>query len=234
MKANFDTWLSNVLIHEGGYVDHPDDPGGPTNKGITIGTLKRLGIDVDGDGDSDIADLKKLRREDVARVYRLFYWDAVRADLLPSGVDTAVADFAVNSGPSRAAKHLQSALGVAADGDIGPKTIEAASRANSVDVIRRVTESRMEFLRGLRTFKTFGKGWTRRVMEVQSVATMLAARGPALIAARPVTPKPVDASPAPKPDIKPDGLAGRLIKAHPGWLAAIIAAIAAAFKRNSP
>ena len=102
MRSNFPAALEAILKHEGGFVDHPRDPGGATNKGITIGTLKRLGIDVDGDGDSDLADLKSLRHEHVARVYKLFYWDAVKADLLPSGLDYTVADFAVTSGPSRA------------------------------------------------------------------------------------------------------------------------------------
>lgn len=170
MKANFDEWLKEVLKHEGGYVNHPKDPGGATNKGITIGTLKRLGIDVDGDGDSDLADLKALRHSDVARVYRLFYWDAVQGDLLPSGVDVTVADFAVNSGVSRASQHLQRALGVQADGSIGPKTINAASRADAAQIVNRVCDSRLKFLKGLKTWATFGKGWGRRVAEVRALS----------------------------------------------------------------
>lgn len=174
MKENFEAWLEAVLKHEGGFVDHPKDPGGATNKGITIGTLKRLGIDVDGDGDSDLADLKSLRRSDVARVYRLFYWDAVKGDQLPSGVDTVVADFAVNSGPSRAAKHLQQALLLAEDGDIGPKTLQTLAGYNALRVIDAVSASRMKFLRGLKTWATFGKGWKRRVEEVQAMGISLA------------------------------------------------------------
>ena len=170
MKANFDAWLTAVLKHEGGYVNHPKDPGGATNKGITIGTLKRLGIDVDGDGDSDLADLKALRHSDVARVYRLFYWNAVQGDLLPSGIDFAVGDFAVNSGVSRASQHLQRALGVQADGSIGPKTVEAATRADARQIINRVCDSRLKFMKGLKIWGTFGKGWQRRVDEVRAAA----------------------------------------------------------------
>ena len=209
MKANFDAWLEAVLKHEGGFVDHPKDPGGATNKGITIGTLKRLGIDVDGDGDSDLADLKALRRSDVARVYRLFYWDAVKGDMLSSGVDTVVADFAVNSGPSRAAKHLQRALLLAEDGDIGPKTLATLAGYNALRVIDAVSASRMKFLRGQKTWGTFGEGWTRRVQEVQAMGLSLAMQR--YVAAVPLSPKPVDDSPAPD--------------AGSNWLARLIRAI---------
>lgn len=187
MKHNFDIWLSEVLKHEGGFVDHPKDPGGATNKGITIGTLKRLGIDVDGDGDSDLADLKKLRHSDVARVYRLFYWDAVRGDLLPSGLDFCVADFAVNSGVSRAVQHLQRALGVTADGDIGPKTMAALERADVAELINRVCDSRLKFMKGLKIWSTFGKGWTRRVAEVRAISLQHAAK-PSNAAVTPAAP----------------------------------------------
>lgn len=180
MRGNFDLWLFEVLKHEGGFVDHPKDPGGATNKGITIGTLKRLGIDVDGDGDSDIADLKALRHSDVARVYRLFYWDAVRGDLLPSGVDFAVADFAVNSGVARASQHLQRALGVKDDGSIGPKTVDAATRADAAQIINRVCDSRLAFMKQAKDKRTgeklwphFKNGWSRRVAEVRAASLAL-------------------------------------------------------------
>ena len=200
MKENFDSWLVDVLKHEGEFVDHPNDPGGATNKGVTIGTLRRLGIDVDGDGDSDIVDLRALRVEHVARVYRLFYWDAVRGDLLPSGIDGMVADFAVNSGPSRAAEHLQRAVGAVVDGDIGPKTLELVRKADPVAVIEAVTKSRMRFLQRLAIWPTFARGWTSRVESVRKRALYLAANPPKvalppIAAAAPVAP----ATPAPAP-----------------------------------
>lgn len=169
MLTNYAKALPLILKHEGGFVNHPNDPGGATNKGVTIGTLKRLGIDVDGDGDSDIVDLRSLRQSDVERVYKLFYWDAVKADHLPSGVDYAVADFAVNSGPSRGAKHLQKVVGVAQDGDIGPKTLAAVAKRDPQDVVSALCDSRLRFLRGLKTWGTFGKGWGRRVAEVRAI-----------------------------------------------------------------
>lgn len=195
MKSNFDLWLSEVLKHEGGFVDHPKDPGGATNKGITIGTLKRLKIDVDGDGDSDLADLKKLRHSDVARVYRLFYWDAVRGDLLPSGLDFCVADFAVNSGVSRAVQHLQRALGVTADGDLGPRTMAALEGADVARLINKVCDSRLAFMKQARHRVTkellwpqFKNGWSRRVAEVRALSLAHVNK----------TPKPEHVAPSPQ------------------------------------
>lgn len=181
MKDNYAKALPLFLKHEGGFVNHPKDPGGATNKGVTIGTLKRLGIDVDGDGDSDITDLRNLRNEDVARVYKLFYWDAVKGDLLPSGLDYAVADFGINSGPARAAKHLQKVVGVAQDGDIGPKTLAAIAGRDPQDIINALCDSRLRFLKALKTWGTFGKGWGRRVAEVRAVGLAWAENGPLVL-----------------------------------------------------
>lgn len=178
MKSNYARALPLYLKHEGGFVNHPKDPGGATNKGVTIGTLKRLGIDVDGDGDSDIVDLRNLRHQDVERVYKLFYWDAVKGDQLPSGVDYAVGDFGINSGPARAAKHLQKVVGVPQDGDIGPKTLAAVAKMDPQDVVNALCDSRLRFMRGLKTWGTFGKGWSRRVAEVRAVALAWAENGP--------------------------------------------------------
>src|SRR5690606_33792979 len=120
MDRNFKRALSLVLKHEGGWADHPSDPGGATMKGVTIGTFRRY---VKPNATKD--DLRRITDEQVATVYRKHYWNAVRADDLPAGADYAVFDFAVNSGPSRAAKYLQAVLGVAQDGKIGPQTLAA-------------------------------------------------------------------------------------------------------------
>jgi len=177
--------IPRMLVHEGGFVNHPKDPGGATNRGVTLATLKRLGIDVDGDGDSDIVDLRNLRETDAVRVYKLFYWDKVSADDLPPGVDFAVADFAVNSGPVRAAQHLQRALGVEADGHVGPKTLAAAWKADRAILINKICDSRLAFMRdaknrktGEKLWPTFGKGWAARVAQVRadSLADTLAAK----------------------------------------------------------
>ena len=163
-------YIPRILKHEGGFVNHPRDPGGATNRGVTIGTLKRLGIDVDGDGDSDLTDLRNLRESDAVRVFKLFYADKVQADLLPPGLDYAMTDFAVNSGPSRAVKHLQRILGVEQDGDLGPKTLARVAECSPAALITSLSESRMRFLRGLDTWGDFGRGWTARVDDVRREA----------------------------------------------------------------
>ncbi len=166
MKSNANEAIRRILKHEGGFVDHPRDPGGATNKGVTIGTLRSLGMDLDGDGDVDVSDLKKLTTDDAVKVYKRFYWDAVQADLLPNGVDYTVTDFAVNSGPRRAVQYLQRVVGVTADGHMGPKTLAAVGLRSPKDVIRQVNARRLAFMKRLKTWPTFGKGWQRRVDEV--------------------------------------------------------------------
>lgn len=183
----YQEYMPRILRHEGGFVDHPADPGGATNRGVTIGTLRKLGIDKDGDGDSDIVDLKLLTADDAAAVFKRFYADPVQADLLPRGLDYAMTDFAVNSGPTRAARHLQRIVGVADDGHIGPKTLAAAATRDPADLIEALHQSRLRFLRGLKTWATFGKGWQRRVDDVRREALEDARRPP---------PTPADFSPA--------------------------------------
>lgn len=225
MKSNYARALPLYLKHEGGFVNHPKDPGGATNKGVTIGTLKRLGIDVDGDGDSDIVDLRNLRHQDVERVYKLFYWDAVKGDQLPSGVDYAVGDFGINSGPARAAKHLQKVVGVPQDGDIGPKTLAAVAKMDPQDVVNALCDSRLRFMRGLNTWGTFGKGWSRRVAEVRAVALAWAENGaPSPTVTLEPAPNPpaqrVEPVPAPAPAPKVNGPVALVVVAVLGAVAA--------------
>lgn len=164
-----------ILKHEGGYINHPSDPGGATNKGITIATFRRY---IKPSGTVD--DLKSLTAAQATIVYKRQYWDAVNADLLPAGVDYSVADFAVNSGPSRAAKYLQKVVGVSQDGQIGPATIAAVRAIDPKDIIRQINANRLAFMkriRGGKLWATFGRGWQRRVDEVviQSLADANAA-----------------------------------------------------------
>ncbi len=170
MKVNFEQSLARVLKHEGGFVNHPRDPGGATNKGITIATYRRF---VKRGG--TVRDLKNITDAQVAKVYKKQYWDKVQADHLPSGVDYAVFDFAVNSGPGRAAKFLQRVVGARADGVIGDQTLAAVRSKNPAAIVGEVCDTRLAWLQGLRTFTTFGKGWTRRVNDVKRVATAMAA-----------------------------------------------------------
>lgn len=185
MDRNFARSLSLVLQHEGGWSDHPKDPGGATMKGITIATFRRY---VEPKATKD--DLRHITDAQIASIYRKQYWDAVEADDLPDGIDYAVFDYAVNSGPGRAAKHLQSIVGAKQDGKIGPDTLAKTKAMLRASVINGLCDKRMAFLRGLPTWATFGKGWTSRVSSVRSVALAM------VPATATITPSP---QPSPKP-----------------------------------
>jgi lysozyme family protein len=169
MHVNFDAALARLLAHEGGYTNHPDDPGGPTNFGITIHDYRKY-LRADGAA----GDVRMMRLDDAKAIYKAKYWDALRCDELPAGVDYAVFDYGVNSGIGRSAKVLQRVLGVPEDGIIGPVTIARAQRGNAQGVVAAVCEERLEFLRSLRTWPVFGKGWGRRVTEVKEAALEMA------------------------------------------------------------
>lgn len=167
MKTNFAEALRRVLIHEGGYANHPRDPGGPTNKGVTQRVYDAYRKN-SGKGPRSV---RQIEAHEVAHIYLTLYADKIRFDDLPRGVDYAVFDAAVNSGPAQAAKWLQRELGVVVDGVIGPATVHAVNaEPDKAELIRRFSARRMAFLRGLRTFDAFGAGWTRRVSSVQRAA----------------------------------------------------------------
>ena len=117
--ANFEKALETILHHEGGFVNHPRDPGGMTNLGVT----KRV-----WEGwtqvEADEREMRSLTPEKVGPLYKANYWDRVKGDDLPAGLDLAVFDWAVNSGTGRAAKKLQAMIGTTADGGIGPNTLK--------------------------------------------------------------------------------------------------------------
>jgi len=160
MKENFGHCLDMLLRHEGGFVDHPRDPGGMTNLGVTLATYEEF---VSRDVTED--EMRNLTPEDVAPVYKQKYWDKIWGDELPSGIDWSVFDWAVNSGPGRSVKALQRIVGSSPDGAIGPKTLEKVYEADVHDVIKKMHSARQEFYESLRTFDTFGIGWTRRNKE---------------------------------------------------------------------
>lgn len=165
MKDNFDQCLALVLKHEGGWVNHPRDPGGETNMGVTKRTWEEwIGKRVEP------GSLKSLTVADVAPLYKEKYWDRVRGDELPDGVDYAVFDFAVNSGVGRATRVLQQAIGVTPDGIIGPKTLAAVNAMPPRDLVDEICDKRLAFLQGLPIWPTFGRGWSRRVAEVRRTA----------------------------------------------------------------
>jgi len=166
MEANFFKSLEIVLKHEGGFVDHPEDPGGATNKGITHKTYS----DFLGRPLEDVSELKNIPDEHVQQIYKEGYWNRVKADQLSSGVDFCIFDWAVNSGPGRAAKALQKAVMVTQDGAIGPMTLAAVEEELPEEIIEKITKEREEFYRSLKTFDTFGKGWLRRNEETRDFA----------------------------------------------------------------
>lgn len=169
MNDNFEESLAHVLKHEGGYVDHPKDPGGATNLGCTKKVWEEwVGHEVTKD------DIKALTIADVSPLYKARYWDKCRGDDLPRGVDFAVFDLAINSGVGRASKLLQRAVGVAADGAIGPATLAAVADANPRELATKICELRLAFLQVLPTWETFGKGWGRRVKETEKTAFNMA------------------------------------------------------------
>ena len=179
MKDNFAACLPEILRHEGGWADHPKDPGGATMKGVTLATYRKY------KPGATKAQLRAISDADLAMIYRGGYWNKVKGDDLPAGLDLVAFDAAVNSGPGRGARWLQEALGVNPDGVIGPKTIAAANAAHKDAVIDRACDLRLGFLRQLGTWKTFGKGWTRRVEGVRDTASKMAAEH---VAVTPVAP----------------------------------------------
>ena len=169
MNINFDACLAHLLKHEGGFVNHPSDPGGATNLGVTQAVWE-------GWIDRSVSEknMKALTPAKVAPLYREMYWDRIKADKLPSGVDYCVFDAAVNSGVSRAAKWLQTTVGAVADGAIGEQTLKQVLLTNPQMVIDKYSAIRLEFLKGRSTWPTFGKGWGRRVEEVKATANSFA------------------------------------------------------------
>ncbi|MDE4593553.1 glycoside hydrolase family 108 protein [Sinorhizobium meliloti] len=168
--SSFKAALARVLVHEGGYVNHPRDPGGATNQGIIQRTYdayrrsKKL----------QPRSVQKLTAPERDAIYRRQYWDAIKGDKLPAGVDYVVFDGAVNCGPNQSIKWLQRALGSAyrgqIDGVIGLATFAALGAVEDHDaLIDRICDRRMIYLRALDTWPDFAGGWTRRVQNVRAI-----------------------------------------------------------------
>jgi lysozyme family protein len=154
MKENYNKCLETILHHEGGYVNHPEDPGGETNLGVTKRVYEEHG---------GTKDMKDLTVEDVAPIYKKGYWDRMKCDEIPNGLDLCLFDF-----------------GTTVDGGIGPQTLNALQQKiggdddyGISDIIKEYQSARQEYYEGLSTFATFGKGWTRRVEETTELAIKL-------------------------------------------------------------
>jgi len=168
MINNWESSLEKILHHEGGYVNHPKDPGGETNLGVTKRVYEEWG------GEKD---MKDLLVEDVNPIYKKNYWDKCKCDDLPNGLDLCVFDFGVNAGPGRAAKFLQRMIGTTVDGGIGPNTLKAVEtyveETGLETAIENYQSARQSYYEELSTFDTFGRGWTRRVEETTASAKEL-------------------------------------------------------------
>lgn len=219
MNTNFARALPLFLAHEGGFVNHPNDPGGATNKGVTIANFRKY---VKPGG--TVSDLKKITNAQVATVFKRHYWDRVRADELPSGVDYTVGDFAINSGPSRAIKELQKVVGVVVDGAMGPLTMAAVNNADPIFIIRNLNANRLAFMKRIRNgslWKTFGKGWQRRVDEVERKSLQWAGEQKTEQVKRTIPPV-IDAPAIPQ---MPEGLDKPMLKSKTNWLTKLLSGI---------
>jgi lysozyme family protein len=168
VRDNFEHCLKMLLHHEGGFVNHPKDPGGMTNLGVT----KKV-YDAWIGRESTEAEMRALTPADVGPIYKKNYWDKVRGDDLPAGVDWAAFDWAVNSGAGRPAKAIQRIVGATQDGAIGPKTLQAVMDVEPEKIVEGVYDIRQKFYESLKTFDTFGRGWTRRNQETLDQAKKL-------------------------------------------------------------
>lgn len=151
---NFEKAFEKLLGHEGGFVDHPRDPGGATRYGITQRVARAHGYQ---------GEMRELPVSEARRIARIAYWDAVRADEVPDAVRYDLFDAAYHSGPEQATKWLQRAAGADDDGKLGPKTLLAVRMADPQLLAKRFNGHRLRFLSDLKTWDAFGKGWARRL-----------------------------------------------------------------------
>ncbi|HEX5865088.1 MAG TPA: glycosyl hydrolase 108 family protein [Casimicrobiaceae bacterium] len=177
--SNFQRCLDIVFLYEGGFFEHREDRGEATQFGVTVGLLKEWRQDERLTSE----DLRKLTRDEACEIYRTRYWNVLRCDDLPLGVDLVVFDFGVNAGAGRSAKMLQRVVGAEADGSIGPATVAATKAMSPRDVVTAMSQQRLEHYRNQPAWPTSGKDWTNRTNAVEKAALeMIAAATPAAVA----------------------------------------------------
>lgn len=154
---NFATAFEKLLKHEGGFSDHPADPGGKTRYGVTEAVAREVGYR---------GNMSELPLDLAQRIYKAKYWDAVQAENLPADLRYIVFDAAVNSGITQAAKWLQRACGAADDGIIGPQTIRAANSLSTDGIKRKMLAQRLRFMATLANWPAFSRGWANRIADL--------------------------------------------------------------------
>jgi hypothetical protein len=167
-SSRFDACMPFIFKAEGGYSDNPADPGGPTNFGITLGTLRAY----EGAPNLTAEDVKTLTQAVAREIYRTVYWNRMQCGALPAGLDLEVFDFGVNSGPAESVKTLQRLVGVTQDGSVGPITLAAVREFNVGDLIGRFAQARLAFYQSL-NMPEFEQGWATRVAQIQTAATKM-------------------------------------------------------------
>jgi len=187
-ESSYDEALRRLLVHEGGYSNHPSDPGGPTNFGITIIDYRKY---IKGDGTA--ADVRAMTVDQAKGIYRPKYWNAMRCDELPAGVDYCIFDYGVNSGIGRAGKVLRRLLGMPDNTSVVTDVVLTAARACDPKVLAAaLCDERLRFLQSLKTWPVFGAGWGRRVREVRAAALAMANK----TAVPPATDRPATSAPS--------------------------------------
>jgi lysozyme family protein len=168
--SSYDEALARLLADEGGYSNHPSDPGGPTNFGITLADYRKY-----VKPDAGAADVRAMKVAEAKRIYREKYWNAMRCDELPAGVDYCVFDYGVNSGIGRAGKVLRRLLDLPDNSSVVTDAVlNAAGKQNPQALLTAICDERLRFLKGLRTWPVFGHGWSRRVVEGKAAALAMA------------------------------------------------------------
>jgi lysozyme family protein len=168
--SSYDEALARLLADEGGYSNHPSDPGGPTNFGITISDYRKY-----VKPDASAADVRAMKVDAAKRIYREKYWNAMRCDELPAGVDYCVFDYGVNSGVGRAGKVLRRLLDLPDNSSVVTDTVlRAADKMNPKALVTAICDERLRFLKSLKTWPVFGNGWGRRVTEGKAAALAMA------------------------------------------------------------
>jgi lysozyme family protein len=194
--STYDEALRRLLAHEGGYTNHPSDPGGPTNFGITIYDYRKY-----VKPNATATDVRAMTVGEAKAIYRKRYWDAQRCDELPAGVDYSVFDYGVNSGIGRSGKVLRRVVGLLDTTHVvTDEVLRAVAKRDPKALVVAINDERLAFLKHLKTWPVFGKGWGARVAAVKSVSLRMAAQqapSPSIVpGAAPVPGKGVVPTPA--------------------------------------